>query len=120
MFSKQEKQIKVLEQHEKSLLILLETLKASCFDDEDRNFVRDDLTKIHELKTDFETKLAQKKEIYKTQVQGVERNLKQREVCLQQANKVFEEHPDLLVYFVNKQKQLQDSLKSVVDYLQNS
>ena len=120
MFAKQEQQIKEISGHEKTLIGLMEKLSLSCFDNEDRQIVQEKLTKVQDLKKQLETNLAKNREIYKNQVQGVEKNLMERENHLQQVDKAFQEFPDLLLFFTSKQKNLKESLVVITTQLQQT
>jgi hypothetical protein len=120
MFSKQEQQIASVMKREKTLQILHEKLQAACFDVDDRQIVQAKIMQLQELRNQLEVVLAKNREIYKTQVQGVEKQLIQREQALTEVDKVFIDFPDLLEFFANKQKQLQESLALVTSQLQES
>ena len=120
MFAKQEHQISMLNKHERTLQILFEKLSDACFDGDDRALVQDKLNQIKTLKGQLELALAKNKEIYNTQVEGVEKQLLRRETCLKQVDDVFVQFPELLQYFAVKQKTLRENLTLITNQLQET
>ncbi len=119
MFSKLEANIRALEAQQTAISALAEQLQADCFDDEDRATVQQKLVSVTESKAKVEATLARKREIYKTQILGMEQQLSQRHSKLETQQAVFEAFPDVLEYFARKQSVLTESLASIKTHLQS-
>lgn len=121
LFAKLEAQISSLAEQQKLVTALSEKMTAACFDEEDRRIIQQKLQQISETKAQIEDSLQKKKEIYQTQIIGMEKQLTQRqkifESCEQTQN-LFREFPDVLDFFARKQSNLSDTLTKIKDQLQ--
>ena len=121
MFSKLEQQIALLTEQQKSIQSMSENLTADCFDEDDRKIIQHKLQQISDTKRQVEESLQKKKEIYQTQIVGMEKQLSQRQKVLEnceQTQTVFKNFPDLLDFFARKQSNLSTSLATIKEQLQ--
>jgi hypothetical protein len=118
LFVKLEKQIQELANQQKGLLLLVEKVKSNCFDEEDRQLVAQKLQSVIDTKKAIELTLQKKRDIYQNQIIGMEQQLKQRQQLLESQETIFKDFPDVLDFFAKKQTQLNQTLLSIKDQLQ--
>lgn len=121
LFAKLEAQIASLEEQQKMIRSLSDKMTAVCFDEEDRKIIQQKLQQISDTKTQVEDSLQKKREIYNTQIIGMEKQLTQRQKIFEscdQTQHLFKEFPDMLEFFARKQSNLSETLTKIKDQLQ--
>ncbi len=121
LFAKLEAQIASLAEQQKMITILSEKMSAGCFDEEDRKIIQQKLQQISDTKSQVEDSLQKKREIYNTQIIGMEKQLVQRQKIFEscdQTQHLFKEFPDMLDFFARKQSNLSETLTKIKDQLQ--
>ena len=121
LFAKLEAQIASLAEQQKMITILSEKMSAVCFDEEDRKIIQQKLQQISDTKSQVEDSLQKKREIYNTQIIGMEKQLVQRQKIFEscdQTQHLFKEFPDMLDFFARKQSNLSETLTKIKDQLQ--
>ena len=121
LFDQLEKQITDLNGQIHRLMELGKCMKEECFDEEDQQMVLYKIQESQQIKQSLEYTLAQKKDIYNTQVKVMERQLQKRKRSLEdldERSRLFETFPDILKYFVQKQTRLEHSLQGIKEKLQ--
>ena len=95
---------------------LVAELGPECFDDEDRRIVQEKVSQLTETQNEWQADLDRKQNIYETQIRGLESDLAARREVLQkidESKQCFRDFPDLLQFFVQKQKRLQKNLLQI-------
>ena len=121
LFAKLEAQIASLEEQQKMIRSLSDKMTEVCFDEEDRKIIQQKLQQISDTKTQVEDSLQKKREIYNTQIIGMEKQLTQRQKIFEscdQTQHLFKEFPDMLEFFARKQSNLSETLTKIKDQLQ--
>jgi hypothetical protein len=116
MFKNLTDNIQKLELQENNLRTFASQLVNPTFDDEDRNVVYRKIMEIQAQSTDLKTTLKTKQDFYNQNVQGFVKQLKARQATLtvgKTNQRVFEQCPDVLQYFIEKQSHLDKSLQNI-------
>lgn len=98
------------------LEVLYSNIQDTQFDDEDRQMVSYKIADLKQIRQTAEETLRQKRQIYETQIKQMQIQLDARQTSLETCDTnavIFQDFPDILQYFVQKQTRLNHSLEQI-------